>query len=1259
MEAKKIRHRRSFFRIFRVKSNAPAFLLAPLVMFFLGWLIQSDYFVPDFELHHARKTQRIISHKETKLLAYLELLQTTVTEPALNQNLKALHTANYASLKKEGLSYFIFRNDSIVYWSDNEVPETNLLSAEKDSSFLIKLDNGWYVGYARSHQNYKLVGLMLIRHLYDLENNYLSNTFQVGLQLPPSVKFSSRAIEGSFPIYGQKGNFLFALVFEKNQPYSYQTAFPAILFLAGFVLLLFFLGANIRLMSLRNGQNGYIMLLIALLFGIKYLLQYYHIPESLYSLEIFQPDIFASSSLFPSLGDLFLWSVLTVFVAIMFHGNYHFPTKFMYRHHFFTLAVLCIFGGVGMFMVLRNIIGQLVLNSTLFTPQSPILLASGAGLVCMLILLMLLLSFALIADKIIGFCLQKMTWKIFGFYLLLTLTGYSIVASVNGYSPGILLLSGLTLVALYVAIIRKPEAPHYSYPSLVSLLIIFSLLTVALITNFAQLRLNREMELRVGNLSSLHDPVAEYLLINMDEKIRSDSMLSDLAVEATMSPEKQSLVTDYLRRNYFYGYLADRYDIQSPVCRPMDNITVLPDNQLVNCVDFFTEMYQNNGIRLPRNDIWFIDNLTGQSSYLSWYLMDSKALRQKAFLFIKLDAWITLENIGYPELLLDERTFYSSEMKGFSYAKYHKGRLMAQNGAFKYNLTSDVFEGADLANPRIKYNGYLHLVFRPTASDIIVLSTKMPRFINMAIFFAYFFVSFFLLLSVASFIKRRPRLKHLFVWNFKNKIQYSMMLILMISFIGIGVGTVIYVITQYQKKQSELLREKMQSIYAELSSTNLSDTRDPAKASFLTDELIRLSNIFLVDINLYSPSGRLIASSRPEIYDRGLIGRQIHPNAFEELTQNQNVSLIQEESIGNMKYMSAYRTIVSENNETLAYLNLPHFTQQVLLLDEITNVVVTVVNVALIVLLITFAVSVIISNTITLPLRLIQEKFRGIRLEGGNEKIRYDRRDEIGGLVQEYNSMVDELALSAQKLATSERELAWREMAKQVAHEINNSLTPMKVHIQYLQRAWQSRSDKFDKYMTKTPDILLEQIDTLSSIAKEFSHFAKMPVANLIRVEIISCIHNTVILFASDNVAFKLNFHGHEKIFVYADREQMLRVFVNLFKNAIQARSEDREPVIEVDIVCRSQKAYIRVRDNGIGIPDEMREKIFRPNFTTKTSGSGIGLAIVMSVVHSIGGSIKLYSKLNVGSSFLLIIPMMDRNESELPDEDEYEASLK
>jgi signal transduction histidine kinase len=1235
------------------------FLVLPLLMILLGMLFQSDILVPHYEAMHARKVQRIVRHREEILLRVLDGLQNDMKHPL------QLHSPGYAlretasSLKKEGLSFFVLQNDSLVYWSDSEVPLVRLPPSARNKSFSVKLDNGWYVGFERDLEGYQLVGLMLIRHLYAFENKYLTNDFEDGLGLPPTVKFSPAILEGSYPVYGKNAEFLFSLVFDQIKPYAYQVVIPSVCFFIGFLLILYFFGAVTRLLTTRTERNQFIALVILFLFGLKLLMQYLHIPQAIYDLELFQPQIFASSDLFPSLGDLFLWSILTLFAAIAFHSNYHFPSDLKSRHHFYVLAVLAQLGGIGFFMGIRSIIGQLVLNSTLFTPQSPILLASQAGLVCMLILLMLLLSFALLADKIIAFCQQQMTWRQFAIWFGCTLAGYALIAGLRGNIPNFLLMAGLLVMAIYIAFIRKPEPPHYSYSSQVYLLIIFSLLTVALITHYSGIRLDREMELRASNLSSLHDPVAEHLLINMDERIRTDSILCDLAIEATMDVNKQNEVIDYLRQNYFFGYINDRYNIQAPVCRPLDDLEVRPENRMVNCVDFFTEMYQNNGVQLPRKDIWFIDNLTGQSSYLSWYLMDSKVYGMSAYLFIKLDAFIAPQAIGYPALLMDERTYYSSELKAYSYAKYHKGRLMVQNGDFKYNLTSDVFENNTQKNARIRYNKYIHLVFRPTDSDIIVLSTPVPRFISLAILFAYFFVSYFLLLTLAVLIKRRPRIRFLLAWNFKNKIQYSMMIILLLSFIGVGIGTVIYVIDQYQKKQSEMLLEKMQSIYLELLSSGPSlNPANPQSERQLSDELVRLSNSFLVDINLFSPSGKLMVSSRPEIYLRGLIGRNLNPVAYTELSRNLNVSLIQEEQIGEMSYLSAYRTIVNDNNDPIAYLNLPHFTQQEQLLDEITNVVVTVVNVALIILLITFSISVVISNTITLPLRIIQEKFRSIRLEGGNEKIQYNSVDEIGGLVHEYNRMIGELAQNAQKLASSERELAWREMAKQVAHEINNSLTPMKVHIQYLQRAWEGQSDKFERYMSKTPGILLEQIDTLSSIAREFSNFAKMPVANMVRVDIITCIHNTVILFASDNVSFKLNFHGHSQVYVYADREQMLRVFVNLFRNAIQARSEERPPEIRVDLLCRADKVYIRVRDNGVGIPEEMHDKIFRPNFTTKSSGSGIGLAIVMSVVHSVGGTIKLYPKVRLGASFVMILPIMTEQEFQLPDEATYEASL-
>jgi len=247
----------------------------------------------------------------------------------------------------------------------------------------------------------------------------------------------------------------------------------------------------------------------------------------------------------------------------------------------------------------------------------------------------------------------------------------------------------------------------------------------------------------------------------------------------------------------------------------------------------------------------------------------------------------------------------------------------------------------------------------------------------------------------------------------------------------------------------------------------------------------------------------------------------------------------------------------------------------------------------------------------------------------------------LGGLVKEYNRAIEELAQSAARLARSERESAWREMAKQIAHEINNPLTPMKLSVQHLKRAYDNKSERFDVYMENITNSLVEQIDTLSAIATEFSNFAKMPPPQNEKFDLIDKINSVVPLFAIDENrrAFHTDFHGLEHAMIFADKEQISRVFINLFKNALQAMPRNRQAEIHIDVLKITRIIWVRIKDNGMGIPDEMQKKMFRPNFTTKSSGMGIGLSIVHKIIESAGGTINFKTRQGEGTTFIIGLP--------------------
>jgi len=254
----------------------------------------------------------------------------------------------------------------------------------------------------------------------------------------------------------------------------------------------------------------------------------------------------------------------------------------------------------------------------------------------------------------------------------------------------------------------------------------------------------------------------------------------------------------------------------------------------------------------------------------------------------------------------------------------------------------------------------------------------------------------------------------------------------------------------------------------------------------------------------------------------------------------------------------------------------------------------------------------------------------------------WNRNDEIGKLVNEYNRMIDELARSAELLARSERESAWREMARQVAHEIKNPLTPMKLSVQYLEQSWNRHSPDWDKRLAKFTQTMIEQIDTLSAIAGEFSDFAKMPVTKKENTNLVEVIQNAISLFRNyDNVHITFSKPSFSDFFVFADKEQLLRAFNNLLKNSIQAIGTRPDGKIEITVEHSGTNCKIEITDNGGGIPAELRNKIFSPNFTTKSGGMGLGLAIVRSIIVNSGGEISFRSVEGEGTTFVILLPLV------------------
>ena len=286
--------------------------------------------------------------------------------------------------------------------------------------------------------------------------------------------------------------------------------------------------------------------------------------------------------------------------------------------------------------------------------------------------------------------------------------------------------------------------------------------------------------------------------------------------------------------------------------------------------------------------------------------------------------------------------------------------------------------------------------------------------------------------------------------------------------------------------------------------------------------------------------------------------------------------------------------------------------------------------------------SITVSNRLIRPLKYIQESLRTVQIGSRLTPIIYDRTDEIGELVKEYNKKVEELQQNAETLAKSERESAWREMAKQVAHEIKNPLTPMKLSIQHLSRSIKLADEDSEIRLQRVTKSLIEQIDALTKIANEFSNFAKMPKAKEIELNLSEVLTNSVAVFAEyDQHDFNLTIEPQSEALIWADKDLLLRVFNNLIKNALQSVPVGSTGKINIQLTEQNETYTVSVKDNGVGIKPSEQDKIFVPYFTTKSKGTGLGLAMSKQIIEGMKGKIWFDSELDVGTTFFVTFPKL------------------
>ena len=463
-----------------------------------------------------------------------------------------------------------------------------------------------------------------------------------------------------------------------------------------------------------------------------------------------------------------------------------------------------------------------------------------------------------------------------------------------------------------------------------------------------------------------------------------------------------------------------------------------------------------------------------------------------------------------------------------------------------------------------------------------------------------------------------------------TKVQYLVVALVLAGFVYVFFMSTSYVRTRYEQRQQANQQAKARYIQASLRDLYFWDMGISAlNTRGLNTDLRDLSYTYETDILVYDLHGQLVGSSVPQLLESGLISPIIAPEPY----FTDSIDRICYEQIGKVPYLTVYTPFYNGNQLAIGYIAVPCYVSSPQVEREVAEYIGRFLPPYMVLLVLAFVIAVIVTRRLTRNMRSMADTMHRFQL-GKNNYIQYDGNDELGELIRRYNEMVEQLEQSTTRLAQSERESAWRTMARQIAHEINNSLTPMKLSVQQLQRI--KGTEFFDERFDRASRLLLEQFDDLGRIATTFSDFAKMPEVKPAEVDIADKLFQAVTLMRMNEPDIPIRYVGQESgVIAYADAEQVAHVFTNIIKNALQAlhgrkdsdiivvlKQANPDTMLQRSLPASFQWVEISISDNGPGIPKAIQDKIFMPNFTTKSTGMGLGLAITKNIVDGSEGVI-------------------------------------
>lgn len=477
-------------------------------------------------------------------------------------------------------------------------------------------------------------------------------------------------------------------------------------------------------------------------------------------------------------------------------------------------------------------------------------------------------------------------------------------------------------------------------------------------------------------------------------------------------------------------------------------------------------------------------------------------------------------------------------------------------------------------------------------------------------------------------------LKH----SLQLRIFLSMITLVIIAASLLGVVTSFHYKNEAEELHQDKLERKENAIRSHIEyikKTTTYPVKTEKLALIFKEKIYEIEDIHNTSINIYDLKGNLLKSSKASFY-KDSIETKMKSDVLDSLRNSSSKTYVKNFTENSQNFKSSYSYLLDNYFKPIGILNLAYVEDDEFMKNEQKDFLNLLLSVNLIIFIIAIILALVLSKYITKSLSQISYKIKSTSLDKPNPKISLKKAgSELKPLINAYNDMIDELEESAQKIAQTEREEAWQLMARQVAHEIKNPLTPMRLSVQSFQNQFQK--GKIGRAeVNEFSQTMVEQIDTLSTIASAFSDFAKMPVNKNEVIEINQVLKLALDIFKGENIIFR---DSETEIYVKIDKTQLIRVVTNLIKNALQAVENVNQPMIEIDVKEEKENVILEMRDNGKGISDNIIERIFEPQFTTKTGGMGLGLSMVKKIIDNHQGEIKVETKVNSFTKFIITLP--------------------